>query len=886
MASKKDLVEAQSFARRRLLTAFVSGAPGGRELEPTKPMRAVVTGVLLSVLVVLAGVVTRMLNPGLPAGWDNNRLIVADSGARYVSVQGTLYPVLNLTSARLLVPSDFAVVKAKDAKLANVPRGATVGIPGAPDALPLPDALVGDGWLSCIDGDGARTTILSNGPVARAVGAEQAAIDRAVASNEQAPPAVLVEVEGQEYLVAEGRRHLVPQESRDAVLRALALATAQPWPVSGDWLSLFPPGADLEALLLPGAGEELPMGVGAPPGAKVGAVLRVTDVPTAGVAAWVIDAEGKLSPLSDVALNLYRLGSGTRVGPDIETTGAQIAGLATGDTFAPKDWPSALPEIATTDAVCARLSTAGVLDGDAPVQLVPTEQQVIAGEGNHVYVDGNAGAIVQPIAGGADAVGWVNLIDASGTAFPVPSNPDIVITRLGYTVEQVVRVPQEWLRLFATGPALSVEAAGTAHTAGSVPTPASAVADTGRDADTEGADDVTADATREACERGTRRLIPDRPPAHALLGADGAWSLATGDGVVVAVVDSGVAAANEHLTDAVLPGYDLVGSTSGLVDEDSHGTAVAGIIAAREVEGSGLTGLAYDATIVPVRIFVDTSQDSKDAGLGPRDDRLAEGIRRAVDSGAKIINVSLSSLTDKPDLAAAVRYANDSGALIVASAGNVERDQPTTGPRYPAAYPGVLGVTAVDATGAPSPAVVQGEHVDIAAPGQYVLTAYYADGDCVLAGDNPKTSFATAYVSAAAALVAQRYPDETPEQWAHRLMVTAARPIANERSDQLGWGVVRPRAALTFVDDGSAPGPESPVYEPPPPPEAPAPVTASPVADPTEQTRAAAVWWLLAAGVAGSAAALLGVPMRRRRRRPKVSAVTTTRAPRRSSGAA
>lgn len=886
MASKKDLVEAQAFSRRRLLTAFVAGAPGGRELEPTKPMRAVVTGLLLSVLVVLGSVVARMLNPGLPTGWENNRLIVADSGARYVSVDGTLYPVLNLTSARLLIPSDFQVSKAKDAKLANVPRGATVGIPGAPDALPAPDALVGDGWLSCIDDGRRQTTILSNGAVARAVAAEQTAVERAVASNEQQPPAVLVEVGDQEYLVTEGRRHLVPEGERDAVMRALALATAQPWSVSGAWLSLFPPGAELNALRLPGAGEPLAPELGAPQGAAVGSVIRVTDVPTAGVAAWVIDTEGRLAPLSEVALNLYRLGSGALMGPDIEVKGAEIAGLRTTATVAPPDWPSALPEIATTEAVCARLSTAGVLEGDAPVRLVPTEQQVIAGDGTLVFIDGSGGALVQPIAGGADAVGWARLIDASGTAFPIPSNPDIVITRLGYALEQVVRVPQEWLDLFAHGPALSVEAASTAHTPGTVPTPAAAPVGNVTSADAGGEGDLTADANGDACERGTHRLIPERPLAHAQLGADNTWPYATGHGWVVAVIDSGVAVDNEHLTGAVMPGIDLVGDTAGLVDEDGHGTAIAGIIAARPVEGSGLTGLAPESTILPVRIFVDGSDDSRDAGVGPRDDRLAAGIRAAVDAGARILNVSLSGTSDSPELRAAVQYANEHGALIVASAGNVDRDQPATGARYPAAYPGVLGVTAVDLGGAPSPAVVHGPHVDVAAPGQAVLTAFYADGDCVMSGENPKSSYATAYVAAAAVMVAQRYPAETPEQWAHRLMVTAARPIATDRSDELGWGIVRPRAALTFVDDGSAAGPPSPVYEPPPPPADPAPVTAAPVVDPAVQTRAVATWWLLAAGVAGSAAALMGVPVRRRRRRAKVSAVTSPRAPRRSSGTA
>ena len=873
MASKKDLVEAQAFSRRRLLTAFVSGAPGGRELEPTKPMRAVVTGLILTALVVLGSLGFGLLKPGLAAGWDTNTFVVADSGARFVALDGTLYPVLNTASARLLVSGEFRTVRASDATIADAPRGATVGIPGAPDAVPDPAALVADGWLSCVDPGGAQTTWLSTGRVAQTVATEQAAVERAVAAGEQGPPSVLVEVSGREYLVTEGRRHLVPPTSRDAVLRALALATAQPWPVSAAWLALFPPGADLEALTLEGAGEPLPGALGAPPGAVIGSVLRVTDAATAGITAWVIDGDGNLAPVSEVALNLYRLGSGELVGADLEVTSAQVAGLRTAEaSIAPADWPTALPAPATGDDVCARLTTAGAGGtGDATVQLVPTAQDAATGPGTVVRVDGDGGALVLPVAGGADATGWVHLVDASGTAYPLPVDGAVVLERLGYTGDQVVRVPQEWLALLTPGPALTVEAARATHGPGAVPTPRTEVPDGEATADT-----TTADAAGDdACTPGTPILVAERPTALGQLGADGAWQLATGAGVTVAVVDSGVAAANVHLADAVLPGTDLVGGTDGRVDVDAHGTAVAGIIAARSVTGSGLVGLAPEAAILPVRVYVDSTEDSVEAGLGPRDDRLAEGIRLAADAGAQVINVSMSSPEDTPELADAVAYATGRGALVVASAGNRPDDaQGPSSPRYPAAYPEVLAVTAVDVQSAPTDAVEHGPHVDVVAPGQAVLTAFLGDADCVQAQDSASSSYATAYVSAAAALVAELYPEETPAQWAHRLTATAARPLAGQRSDDLGWGVVRPWAALTFVDDGTAVGPASPVHAAPDAAPDPAPVTLSPPADRGADTRRAATWWLLAAGVAGAAAALVGVPVRRRRARGTLPVAT------------
>ncbi|MEO5608100.1 MAG: type VII secretion protein EccB, partial [Ornithinibacter sp.] len=106
MATKKDLVEAQSFSRRRLTTAFVSGAPGGREVEPHRPLRAVAGGLALTVVLILGSMAFGWLRSSLPQGWENNRLVIAqDSGARYVSVKSVLHPVVNTTSARLLIPA-------------------------------------------------------------------------------------------------------------------------------------------------------------------------------------------------------------------------------------------------------------------------------------------------------------------------------------------------------------------------------------------------------------------------------------------------------------------------------------------------------------------------------------------------------------------------------------------------------------------------------------------------------------------------------------------------------------------------------------------------------------------------------------------------------------
>ena len=333
-----------------------------------------------------------------------------------------------------------------------------------------------------------------------------------------------------------------------------------------------------------------------------------------------------------------------------------------------------------------------------------------------------------------------------------------------------------------------------------------------------------------ACDPdGPERLIPATPRALTALGADEAHRVASGAGVVVAVVDSGVDARNSHLAGAVVAGADLVGPGDGRDDADGHGTAVAGIVAARPVTGSGVVGLALGATVLPVRVY-----DRRTGPDGVRTDRIAQGVRWAVAHGADIVNVSLSSASDDPELRAAVGAAVDAGVLVVASAGNGD-DARTD--RYPAAYPGVLGVVATDAAGRP---VATGPAVDVAAPGGGVVTTFHAVGDCALDGP-AQASWATAYVSATAALLAERFPAEGADAWARRVVEAAH-----------GSGdvpVLDPAAAVrSAVADGTPAGTHAPGGE----------VLGAATADPV-RPRPVWPWWVL-----GAAALLLGLRAARR----------------------
>ena len=367
----------------------------------------------------------------------------------------------------------------------------------------------------------------------------------------------------------------------------------------------------------------------------------------------------------------------------------------------------------------------------------------------------------------------------------------------------------------------------------------------------------------EVCEEGRTRYVKDTPTALVRLGARNAWTLATGQGVVVAVVDTGVADANAHFPDGVvLPGRSFVGG-SPRTDPRAHGTAVAGIIAARSIgDRSGVEGLAPRAVILPVKVVPD-EEGGDDGGVAIG--ALADGIRYAARSGARVVNVSLSTTSDDPRLRAAVGEATRAGALVVASAGNRRTAQdPADGPRYPAAYPEVVAVAATDADDRVTEDSVHGAHVDLAAPGRDVLTTWGAWGDCYLSQDGEATSYATAYVSAAAALVAQRFPSEGPARWKQRLEATAARDRRDVRDDTAGWGVVQPVEALTAVIDGGIAGPLAPGAKPRPTQQPGTTLVAvGTVADPLARDRRQVLWVGIAVGSAVLGLALVRLVRRR-----------------------
>lgn len=247
------------------------------------------------------------------------------------------------------------------------------------------------------------------------------------------------------------------------------------------------------------------------------------------------------------------------------------------------------------------------------------------------------------------------------------------------------------------------------------------------------------------------------------IGAVDTIGCVRGAGILVAILDTGVDGTHPDLAERIagtpinilegtLDASDTANAIDddgdGLVDEMSgHGTHVAGIVAR----------VAPEASILPVRVL--NSDGVGDAFY------LAAGIIYAADEGAAVINLSLGSSRESRAVEAAVAYADERGALVVAAAGNSNGSTP----EYPAAYDTVLSVNAIDAKERRAGFSNYGETVDVAAPGVAIWSAAVGGGYVQWSG----TSMSTPFVSGAAALIASTEGDWPPRRLARRLVDTA-----------------------------------------------------------------------------------------------------------------
>lgn len=225
-----------------------------------------------------------------------------------------------------------------------------------------------------------------------------------------------------------------------------------------------------------------------------------------------------------------------------------------------------------------------------------------------------------------------------------------------------------------------------------------------------------------------------------------AWEETKGEGTTVAVIDTGVSRVPDLRQTEFVAGYDFVNDRNDASDDNGHGTHVAGTIAQSTNNNYGVAGIAYQAKIMPLKVL-------SGQGGGSVSD-IADAIRFAADNGADIINMSLGGGGESQVMKDAIDYAYDKGVVIIAAAGNSNQNAAS----YPARYPKVISVSALDATGKKAPYSNYGAGVDISAPGGSesgkILqeTIDPATGEAVFSGFQG-TSMAAPHVAGVAALV-------------------------------------------------------------------------------------------------------------------------------------
>ncbi len=238
-----------------------------------------------------------------------------------------------------------------------------------------------------------------------------------------------------------------------------------------------------------------------------------------------------------------------------------------------------------------------------------------------------------------------------------------------------------------------------------------------------------------------------------------AWALSRGTRVLIAVLDTGTDYTHPDLAGKVRTDidHDYINNDEDAMDDNGHGTHVAGIAAAATDNGRGVAGLGWEATILPLKVM-----DSRGQGSTAQ---LIPAIRYAADVGAGVVNMSLGGEGSCPeDLQVAVDYAYSRGVLLVAAAGN----NGTNVSIFPANCTHVLGVAATTSSDTRACFSNYGAHVSVAAPGTSIYSTL-PGGYGYMQG----TSMATPFVAGLAALVYARFPAYTPDQVASAILDNA-----------------------------------------------------------------------------------------------------------------
>ena len=460
MQSRRDQLQAYRFLTRRIVGGLLQGEPETNE----RPMRrfglSVLFGLLIAAVVFAGFGIYGLLRPGGGKPAANSLIMERESGAKFLYLQGRLHPVLNWTSARLILGKDVPDVKTMSQNsLRDIPRGRPVGIAGLPDGLPTSKFLLKLPWSVC----SAPRSATSDAPTTYLfVGS---APGGGTAPDQQTGLLVSTGDGTDRYLIYRDRRLRI---RNNAAVAALGWAGIPVAPVSDGLLNALPAGPDLSVPAVPGSGERASTTID-------GAQTSVGQLFRAGDQYYVMTRAG----LSSVGAVTARLMEAEGTAATATTAGEAGRVLAT-ERVEPTGFPTEVPQMRQDGSrypmMCALYEGAPAADRSVVVQTytaVSAQAQLapevappaqVGADGvrtaDRVLLPGGRAALVRLLPPPGAATGTTYLITDQGLKYPMPINDaDKVKQALGYGKVTPVSIPAALLALVPTGPALDPQAA-------------------------------------------------------------------------------------------------------------------------------------------------------------------------------------------------------------------------------------------------------------------------------------------------------------------------------------------------------------------------------------------------------------------------------------------
>jgi type VII secretion protein EccB len=474
--SRRDQVQAHTFVMGRLTSGVLRLEPDGLDQPVSRTTKGVLVGLLIAGLIGVVITLFGFIVPGGNTGWQKPGALVMqkDSGARFLSMDGVLHPVLNLTSAKLLAGEQMTLVSANAKSLKDAPRGTPIGLVGAPDSLPTVADLSGDPWMACNvrtqDDTGALTSrlalVIGPAPAGRTLGAGEAV--------------PVAGPDGNNYLLWNGQRLKI--DKTDNVIQAVGSAGNDLPAVTASFLDVVPAGPDLAV--------PETVGIGSPGPDLAGRATRLGQLFTDGSGnRYLLTGSGlvALTPTLSALLSADPVTQSkaydgndivpVALGPN-DMAGHLAPPAATAELTHQGTLPVNVPrgsQVSLQQAVCQQIrpgprrttNALMIVDVDDLRAGVPDSQPGVTASclpAESVAVRPGGGALVNATSAGGGAGAAHFLITDSGVKYPVPDGDSLAA--LGYGGAEATQLPSTWLNLLPTGPALTPAAVTAGHAPG------------------------------------------------------------------------------------------------------------------------------------------------------------------------------------------------------------------------------------------------------------------------------------------------------------------------------------------------------------------------------------------------------------------------------------